>query len=307
MLPIGGKQAVQSHMLRPCNIRPGAAGKPFDMIGIAHTHQLAAICLPGRTRERLAKHGKPESHPAGLSEWAAMRPMCWSLRFPEGQVSALYVAGARETKTANWPVPETVAAGSKWKLHVFPSVSGGKLNVSSVVTSVLRPSLKILPLLSLRRTAPVQTSYCEVTHGLIGELSLGVEGGTTGVEHGGSQPGAVRGLGVQEGHEPPQRQEFGVGVAVQEVEVEVVVEILHVVVEVLHVVEGEVVVEVLHVVEVLKVVEAGDDVATAWAVKLEEAMAGLEIIVAGKAEVRPRMAKTTVVVDRCMLGSRGWG
>lgn len=77
-----------------------------------------------------------------------------------------------------------------------------------------------------------------------------------------------------------------------------VVEVSHVVVEVLHMVEGEA------VVEVLKVVEAGEDVVTVGAVRLEEAMAGLEIIAAGKAEVRPRMAKATVVVDRCMLGSR---
>lgn len=131
------------------------------------------------------------------------------------------------------------------------------------------------------------------------------------MEHGGSQPGAVGGLGVQEGHEPPQRQEFGVGVIMQVVEVEVVVEVSHVVVEVLHVVDGEVVVDVLHVVEgeavveVLKAVEAGEDVVTVGAVRLEEATAGLEIIASGKAEVRPRMAKATVVVDRCMLGSRG--
>ena len=70
----------------------------------------------------------------------------------------------------------------------------------------------------------------------------------------------------------------------------------------MHVVEEE-----EAVVETLKVVEAGEDVATAGAVKLEEAMAGLEIIAAGKAEVRPMMAKATVVVDRCMLGKSGVG
>lgn len=87
----------------------------------------------------------------------------------------------------------------------------------------------------------------------------------------------------------------------------------HLVVEVLHVVDGYVVVDVLHVVEgeavveVLKVMEAGEDVVNVGAVRLEEAMAGLEIIASGKAEVRPRMAKATVIVDRRMLGSQGWG
>lgn len=109
------------------------------------------------------KVGNPATQVAAPCRPAVMRPICWSLRLPEGQVSALLVAGARETKTSNWPVAETVAVESeersKRKLQVLPLVSGGKSKVRRVVTSVLRPFLNTLPLISSRRTAPVQTSY----------------------------------------------------------------------------------------------------------------------------------------------------
>ena len=80
------------------------------------------------------------------------------------------------------------------KLHVLPSDSGGKSKVRRVVTSVVRPSLKILPLLSSWCTAPVQTSYREVNVGLMIEASFGPPDGSTGstgAEHGGFQPGGL--------------------------------------------------------------------------------------------------------------------
>lgn len=80
-----------------------------------------------------------------------MRPRCWSLRFPDGQEDLSPVAGAREVKTSNCPVPETFAdeleESSKWKLQVLPADSGGKSKVRRVVMSVDFPSLKIMPLL----------------------------------------------------------------------------------------------------------------------------------------------------------------
>ena len=79
----------------------------------------------------------------------------------------LCVAGARLENTSKVPVPETLAVESrkKWNSHSWPAVEAGKSKVRSVVTSVVLPFLKILPLLVLKWTAPVQTSYWERTVG----------------------------------------------------------------------------------------------------------------------------------------------
>ena len=94
-------------------------------------------------------------------------------------------------KISNWPVPETFAVASeeesKWKVHVLPLDSDRNSKVRRVVTSVERPSLKTLPLLSSWCTAPVQTSYREVDVGLmIGTFFGHSDGffGLTGEEHG---------------------------------------------------------------------------------------------------------------------------
>jgi hypothetical protein len=57
-----------STLLRPGNIRPRGASEPFDLIGIAHTNQFAAVRLTSRTREGLAKDGKPID-PGSGSMW----------------------------------------------------------------------------------------------------------------------------------------------------------------------------------------------------------------------------------------------
>lgn len=99
---------------------------------------------------------------------------------------------------------------------------------------------------------------------------------------------------MQEGHEPPHRQGFGEGV-VQEVEVEVVEA---------QVEEVDVVVEVLRVtgIRVVQLVVMGEGGATAEVVRLVECWAGLEIMAAGKAEVKPVMAKVRTGVERCIAG-----
>lgn len=52
-------------------------------------------------------------------------------------------------KTSNCALPDSFEAASdastKWKEHVLPAVEEGKSKVRSVVMSVVRPSLKILP------------------------------------------------------------------------------------------------------------------------------------------------------------------
>ena len=94
-------------------------------------------------------------------------------------------------KISNWLVPETFAVASeeesKWKVHVLPLDSDRNSKVRRVVTSVERPSLKTLPLLSSWCTAPVQTSYREVDVGLIIGTFFGHSDGffgLTGEEHG---------------------------------------------------------------------------------------------------------------------------
>jgi hypothetical protein len=100
-------------------------------------------------------------------------------------------------KISNWPVPETFAVASeeeKWKVHVLRLDSDGNSKVRRVVMSVVRPSLKTLPLLSSWCTAPVQTSYREVDVGLMMGAFFGPPDGSiglTGEEHGGLQPGGL--------------------------------------------------------------------------------------------------------------------
>lgn len=156
--------------------------------------------------------------------------------------------------------------------------------------SVVRPSLKILPFFSSRRTAPVQTSYWEVTHGLI-VLSRDLGGSTgpgvwtfSGFEgrSGSEQEDEVQGflqagaLGVSggstEGHEPVHWQRSGAG-AVQEVESPQAM--------------GS------GTVQEVEVAEAG-----AIAVLVMLAVAGM--IAAGKAEVKPMMASATTEVEICI-------
>jgi hypothetical protein len=101
-------------------------------------------------------------------------------------------------KISNWPVPETFAVAleeeSKWKVQVLPLDSDGNSKVRRVVTSVVRPSLKTLPKLSLWCTAPVQTSYREVDVGLMIGALFGRPDGSTGLigeGHGGLQAGGL--------------------------------------------------------------------------------------------------------------------
>lgn len=121
------------------------------------------------------------------------------------------------------------------------------------------------------------------------QVRMGLQGGVLG-----SYAGGVGGLEVQVGHEPPHRQGFGEGV-VQEVEMDVVE---------VQVEEAEVVVEVVWMagIGVVHLVVTGEIGATAEVVRLEECWAGLEIMAAGKAEVKPMMAKVRAGVERCIAG-----
>lgn len=93
----------------------------------------------------------------------------------------------------------------------------------------------------------------------------------TGLEHRilVSQAGAAGGLGVQGGHEPPYRQEFGMG-------------LLH---------NGRVV-PVTGTGAVVQVVEPEEVGATVEVVGLGEGWAGLEMTATGNAESKPRMARS---------------
>ena len=103
-------------------------------------------------------------------------------------------------KTSNSPVPETLAeespVRSNWKLQVLPFDASGNSKVRRVVTSVVLPSLKTLPLGVWKRTAPVQTSYWEMALGRMIFVTLGpVDGPLFVVQlHGGEGVGD----GVQE-------------------------------------------------------------------------------------------------------------
>jgi hypothetical protein len=74
-------------------------------------------------------------------------------------------------KTSNCPVPESLDVASeerkKWNSQVLLAAALGMLKVRRVVTSVVWPSLKILPAWRLKCTAPVQTSYCDLVVGLM--------------------------------------------------------------------------------------------------------------------------------------------
>jgi hypothetical protein len=111
-----------------------------------------------------------------------MRPICWSLKLPEGHDVVSLCAGANDVKTSNWPVPatsEVARSRSKWKLHILPADAAGKSKVSNMVMSLVLPSFEMMPLGVKRVTAPVLTSYCEVTLGrrmLLPELEPGAPG-----------------------------------------------------------------------------------------------------------------------------------
>ncbi len=94
----------------------------------------------------------------------------------------LVVAGARLGKTSNCAEPESVdgeapPSSTKCSSQVIPLAARGMSKVASVVTSLTRPFLKILPAPVLKLTAPVHTLYCEMVVGTITPEPLGMEDG----------------------------------------------------------------------------------------------------------------------------------
>ena len=81
-------------------------------------------------------------------------------------------------KTSKEPLPDSFAVPSlgstKWNSHVKPAEAAGKSKVTSVVMSDVTPSLKILPAVTSKSTAPVQTVYCEMVEGRMTLEPLGM-------------------------------------------------------------------------------------------------------------------------------------